>query len=292
MSSRPMRRPGSRRRDRTPGLGRRLWESAASGERHPSRPLRHTFPWRGALRCGASSSSSTDLPWRGRPRWEAAEALSFDHAWTYDHLVWGGLPEAPWTGAFRRSLPPRWRPPASAFGTFVASPNYRHPLRPCSATLVRSGRHQQRPLPPRPGHRRRRDAQRLGEDSLHQRVDASTSTSAPRSAVPEDPRRPRRRLLRGARRLHPARPRPRPYPLWVAATGPRSLLLAASSGDAWITHGGVGPDLEAWSGHVQGTPWGRFREAEAAAGRCGSGPKVPGPSPQFSLSSVGVFRGG
>lgn len=42
----------------------------------------------------------TDLPWREvRPRWAATEAMGFDHAWTYDHLIWGGLPEAPWTGA-------------------------------------------------------------------------------------------------------------------------------------------------------------------------------------------------
>ena len=36
-----------------------------------------------------------ELPWaQSRPRWEAAEAMGFDHAWTYDHLVWGGLPES------------------------------------------------------------------------------------------------------------------------------------------------------------------------------------------------------
>ena len=42
----------------------------------------------------------TDLPWaEARPRWQAAEEMGFDHAWTYDHLVWGGLPDAPWTTA-------------------------------------------------------------------------------------------------------------------------------------------------------------------------------------------------
>lgn len=29
------------------------------------------------------------------PRWRAAEEMGFAHAWTYDHLVWGGLPDAP-----------------------------------------------------------------------------------------------------------------------------------------------------------------------------------------------------
>ena len=70
----------------------------------------------------------TDLPWReARPRWEAAEALGFDHAWTYDHLVWGGLPEAPWTGAFPALAAAAMATTSIGLGTFVASPNYRHP---------------------------------------------------------------------------------------------------------------------------------------------------------------------
>src|SRR5947207_1956583 len=31
-------------------------------------------------------------------QWRTAEDLGFDHAWTYDHLVWAGLPESPWYG--------------------------------------------------------------------------------------------------------------------------------------------------------------------------------------------------
>ena len=43
-----------------------------------------------------------EIPWaEAAPRWRAAEDLGFDHAWTYDHLVWGGLPESPTT---RRSF--------------------------------------------------------------------------------------------------------------------------------------------------------------------------------------------
>ena len=32
------------------------------------------------------------------PMWRRAQELGFDHAWTYDHLVWGGLPDSPWYG--------------------------------------------------------------------------------------------------------------------------------------------------------------------------------------------------
>ncbi len=31
--------------------------------------------------------------------WRAAEQLGFDHAWTFDHVTWGGLPESPWFAA-------------------------------------------------------------------------------------------------------------------------------------------------------------------------------------------------
>ena len=32
------------------------------------------------------------------PLWRRSEELGFDHAWTYDHLTWGGLPDSPWYG--------------------------------------------------------------------------------------------------------------------------------------------------------------------------------------------------
>ncbi len=33
------------------------------------------------------------------PLWREAEALGFDHAWTFDHVTWGGLPDSPWFAA-------------------------------------------------------------------------------------------------------------------------------------------------------------------------------------------------
>ena len=49
-----------------------------------------------------------ELPWSElRPRWEATEAMGFDHAWTYDHLVWGGLPDSPWYGTTSDSMKSR-----------------------------------------------------------------------------------------------------------------------------------------------------------------------------------------
>jgi len=40
-----------------------------------------------------------ELPWPdARVQWRRAEELGFDHAWTYDHLAWRSLRDAPWFG--------------------------------------------------------------------------------------------------------------------------------------------------------------------------------------------------
>ena len=69
-----------------------------------------------------------ELRWReAAPRWSAAEELGFDHAWTYDHLVWGGLPDSP-VFAFAPTLALASTVTSTiGLGVFVASPNFRHP---------------------------------------------------------------------------------------------------------------------------------------------------------------------
>ena len=70
----------------------------------------------------------TDLPWAvARPRWQATEEMGFDHAWTYDHLVWGGLPESPWTTATPVLGAAAQVTSRIGLGTLVVSPNFRHP---------------------------------------------------------------------------------------------------------------------------------------------------------------------
>ena len=66
--------------------------------------------------------------WReAAPRWAAAEQLGFDHAWTYDHLVWGGLPDSP-VFAFAPTLALASTVTSTiGLGVFVSSPNFRHP---------------------------------------------------------------------------------------------------------------------------------------------------------------------
>lgn len=63
-----------------------------------------------------------------RHQWRRAEELGFAHAWTYDHLTWDPLAGLPWgatvpTLAAAATMTSRIR-----LGTWVASPNYRHPV--------------------------------------------------------------------------------------------------------------------------------------------------------------------
>lgn len=62
------------------------------------------------------------------PKWRAAEEFGFDHAWTYDHLVWGGLPDSPWFGTTPTLTAAAMVTSTIRLGTFVTSPNFRHPV--------------------------------------------------------------------------------------------------------------------------------------------------------------------
>lgn len=62
------------------------------------------------------------------PLWRRAEELGFDHAWTYDHLVWAGLPDAPWFGTTPTLTAAAMVTERIRLGTLVSSPNYRHPV--------------------------------------------------------------------------------------------------------------------------------------------------------------------
>lgn len=236
----------------------------------------------------------TELPWReARPRWEAAEALGFDHAWTYDHLISSGLPDAPWTGAFPALAAAAAVTERIGLGTFVASPNYRHPyvlLRDAVGLADVSGDRFLLGL----GTGGDGDAQRLGEDlTLRERVDRFHEyVGLLDRLLREDhvDHAGRFYAVRDARTLPgPARDR---VPLWVAANGPRSIRLAATTGDAWITYGGRGETLDEWFAHVD-TLAQQLAEAEVAAGRApGTVRRVLSldSSPQFALASVGVYE--
>ncbi|MFE5673340.1 LLM class flavin-dependent oxidoreductase [Agromyces sp. NPDC056523] len=60
--------------------------------------------------------------------WRDAERLGFDHAWTYDHLSWRGLAGERWHATIPTLTAAAIATDRIRLGTFVASPNFRHPV--------------------------------------------------------------------------------------------------------------------------------------------------------------------
>src|SRR5690242_4329454 len=61
-------------------------------------------------------------------RWQRAEEYGFDHAWTYDHLGWRDLVDGPWFDAVPTLTAAAMVTRRIRLGTYVASPNFRHPV--------------------------------------------------------------------------------------------------------------------------------------------------------------------
>ncbi|WP_445258866.1 LLM class flavin-dependent oxidoreductase [Nocardioides aurantiacus] len=235
-----------------------------------------------------------DLPWaEAGPRWRAAEDLGFDHAWTYDHLVWGGLPESPWFGTTPTLTAAALVTERIGLGTFVASPNFRHPVAlhrdVQSLDDVSRGR-----FLLGVGTGGDLDSRILGAEdlSVRDRVDRFQEfTDLLLRLRSEDHVDADGRWFsaRDARTL----PSLRGVPVLVAANGPRSLRYAARVGDGWITTGGRAETLDAW---FAGLATARDTlEAELdRVGRGGDGSAYPrylnlDSSPRFSLESAELF---
>ncbi|CAA9372600.1 MAG: Coenzyme F420-dependent N5,N10-methylene tetrahydromethanopterin reductase and related flavin-dependent oxidoreductases [uncultured Nocardioidaceae bacterium] len=234
-----------------------------------------------------------ELPWAElRPRWEAAEAMGFDHAWTYDHLVWGGLPESPWYGTMPTLTAAALVTERIGLGTFVSSPNFRHPVvlhrDVQSLDDISEGR-----FILGVGTGGDLDSEILGGPSMstrdrvdrfHEFVELLVRLRT-EDRVDADGRW---FSSRNARTL----PALQDVPLVVAANGPRSLRLAARTGDAWVTTGPRAETVEEWWTGLDTARQG-LEEALVAAGREPSSfPRYLNldSSPQYSLTSRGVFE--
>ena len=189
----------------------------------------------------------TDLPWaEAGPRWRAAEEMGFDHAWTYDHLVWGGLPESPWTGAVPTLAAAAATTQRIGLGTLVTAPNFRHPYPFLRDVQALEGIADGRVLLGL-GVGGDRDSEVLGGEALSTRervdrfqefVDLLTRLREEDHVTAEG----RWFSTAGARTLPPLRR----TPYLVAANGPRSLRYAARVGDGWVTTGPTTDSVDAW----------------------------------------------
>jgi len=63
-----------------------------------------------------------------RRKWQQAEEWGFDHAWTYDHLAWRTLVDQPWFATVPLLAAAAAVTERIGLGTWVASPNFRHPV--------------------------------------------------------------------------------------------------------------------------------------------------------------------
>jgi alkanesulfonate monooxygenase SsuD/methylene tetrahydromethanopterin reductase-like flavin-dependent oxidoreductase (luciferase family) len=238
-------------------------------------------------------------PWaQAQPMWREAEQMGFDHAWTFDHVTWGGLPESPWFAAVPTLAAAAAVTERIGLGTFVSSPNNHHPVQLMREVLalhdISRGR-----LLLGIGSGGDIDAGIMGEDlPLRDRVARFHEfTRLLDRILTED-------HVTADGRFYAARdvrtlPGPvrggdagNDVPLIIAANGPRSIDLAVERGDAWMTYGGNADTDEEWWALVAGHGR-RVDEALEAAGREASafGRYLNLDSaPTFSLTSAAVFE--
>jgi alkanesulfonate monooxygenase SsuD/methylene tetrahydromethanopterin reductase-like flavin-dependent oxidoreductase (luciferase family) len=236
-----------------------------------------------------------DRWWAAEPKWRAAEEYGFDHAWTYDHLGWRSLVDGPWFGAVPTLAAAAMVTSTIKLGTFVASPNFRHPV-PFAREVVTlddladgrlvlgigaGGRGYDSSVLGGPELSAAQRADRFVEfvEALDHllRTDGADHTGTYYTA-------------RGARNLPGCVQKPR-SPLLLAADGPRTIRFAAEAGDGWITTGRPqdGETYDDWWARVRELS-NRFDDAlpESRRDRVARCLNLDS-SPVFSLSSTEAF---
>jgi len=240
-------------------------------------------------------------PWSiARRKWQSAEGLGFEHAWTYDHLSWRSLADQPWNATVPTLTAAAVVTETIRLGTFVSSPNFRHPVpfakEVATVDDISGGRFLlgigsggtgfdafvlgQPEYTPAQRHARFAEFVTLLDELLRHEGDSERGISFDGEwyeAV-------------DARMVGVPAQQPR-VPFVLAANGPRGLALVAQQGQGWVTTGKDGATGGEWWTAVA-TLAGRLDDAADAAGRdpasidrylsLDSGG-------QFSLESVGAF---
>jgi alkanesulfonate monooxygenase SsuD/methylene tetrahydromethanopterin reductase-like flavin-dependent oxidoreductase (luciferase family) len=183
------------------------------------------------------------------PKWRAAEELGFDHVWTYDHLTWSGLQDSPWYGTTPTLTAAALVTSTVKLGTFVTSPNFRHPLTLTRDILALDDISNGRFLCGI-GSGGGIDSTILGGPDLspRQKVDRLTEFTELLDKLLTTDRVDHQGEYfetRNGRTLPGCVQRPR-VPFVMAANGPRSLRLATRYGAGWVTTGGKADDLDSW----------------------------------------------
>lgn len=239
-------------------------------------------------------------PWAvARHTWARAERLGFDHAWTYDHLSWRTLADEPWGATIPTLTAAATVTSTIGLGTFVSSPNFRHPAPFAKdvATLddVADGRVILGIGSGGTGF----DASVLGTPTLtsRQRHERFTEfveqldgllrfeTDGPISFRGDWFSTHRARMV-GIPRQSPR------VPFVIAANGPRGLDLVCRFGQGWVSTGADGATGEDWWESLR-TLSGRLDAAAELAGRDAASIDrylSLDSGGRFSLESVGAFE--
>jgi alkanesulfonate monooxygenase SsuD/methylene tetrahydromethanopterin reductase-like flavin-dependent oxidoreductase (luciferase family) len=224
-------------------------------------------------------------------RWRLAEEYGFDHAWTYDHLGWRDLVDGPWFDAVPTLTAAAMVTRRIRLGTFVASPNFRHPVHFTREITALDDISQGRLLLGVGAGGTGFDSAVLGAAELtpKERVDRFAEFLELLTRLLENDKADFTGTYYravDARSIPGPVQRPRP-PLVVAANGPRALRLAARYGDGWVTTGAQAVDDEAaW--------WRSVAEVSAKFTDAAGDRRVDrylnlDSSPVLSLSSVEAF---
>ncbi|MGS0687820.1 LLM class flavin-dependent oxidoreductase [Nakamurella sp. GG22] len=206
-----------------------------------------------------------------RARWKSLEDRGFTHGWTYDHLAWRDLAEQPWFGTVPTLTAAAAVTDTLRLGTWVSSPNFRHPVTLAKDLMTIDDISAGRLLAGIGAGGIGWDATVLGQSTLTpaQRVDRLTEfvtlldllLTQPETSWHGD------YFTADRARMIPAGSRSR-IPLIVAANGRRTIQIAAGRGDAWATTGPEATDSTAdlWWAAVEELVR-RFESAATGAGR-------------------------
>ncbi len=238
-----------------------------------------------------------------RPRWQRAEEYGFDHAWTYDHLAWRSLADEPWFATVPLLAAVATVTERIRLGTWVASPNFRHPVPFAKELMGLDDLSGGRLIAGIGAGGTGFDADVLGPGPVPSvRADRFAEFVEMLDALLTSPVTERTGghfSAHGARMIPGCVQQPR-VPFALAANGPRALRLAARLGEGWVTYGppvdddasGAAALEDWWRGLARLV--GRFEEAVVEVGRTRPVDRylnLDG-APVFSLASAATMREG
>jgi len=185
-----------------------------------------------------------------RARWVSLEQRGFAHGWTYDHLAWRDLADEPWYATIPILVAAATATSTLSLGTWVASPNFRHPVTTAKDLLTLDDISEGRLIAAVGAGGLGWDAQVLGQEPLGPRervarLDEFVTLTDLLLRQPDTTWAGRYYQARNAM-VVPAGSRER-ITLVVAAAGPRTIRIAARA-DGWATTGPIaaGDDLDRW----------------------------------------------